>query len=108
MDTTSDFARDPREKIITNVQALNSPRDLAYCPNRKSIPSYFPVTDSKDTRNFSKFVTQEPFDRSMHLNLDMANKLSPFVTRKASHQPNTNTIKKYFAWRIQNFIEVFI
>ena len=68
MDTTSEFARDPRETISNNVKALNSPRDLAYCPTRNAVPSYFPVTDSKDTRNFSKFVTQEPFDRSIHLN----------------------------------------
>jgi len=68
---------------------------MKYDPNRRQLPSYFPVTDSKDTRNFSKFVTQEPYDRSVHMNMDMANKLSPFVTRKASHQPDSNTIKKY-------------
>jgi len=95
MDTTSEFGRDPRDTINSHIEVLNSPRELKYNPTRKNVPSLFPVTDCKDTGNFSKFVTQEPYDRSVHIQQDMANKLSPFVTRKASLQPNSNTIKKY-------------
>jgi len=50
----------------------------------------YPVTNTMiEKDNFAKFIKLEPIDRKMHLNEDMAHKLSPFKNRvaiKDSHQ----------------------
>ena len=63
------------------IQGANSTRHYGYSPCRKTSPGQFDVHDPTNTKNFAKFNSYEPLDRSVHPVEDIATKISPFTNK---------------------------
>ena len=56
--------------------------DGNYSPSRKNMPPDFPIQPKPDKKNAAKRAKAEPFNRILHLTEDVADKVSPYMTKK--------------------------